>query len=165
VTRRGRGARNGPRGRRAQSNENLHRSSPNKNVVKYNSTLGTGGRKLPNNKQPRVLIAATPKVEENIEETTATSTTIMSTEEIKSEPIILTTNQIQQRSTGQKKNAKGKSKQQTPAYSLKKEETDDMDHGDGEPMIGPKLPPEFEVNKFKYNPSQSFINFVLEKNQ
>ena len=40
---------------------------------------------------------------------------------------------------------KGKNKQQTVAYSLKKEDADEMMHGDGEPLIGPKLPPEFEV--------------------
>lgn len=133
--------------------------------MKYTPTIG---RKLPNNKQPRVLIAATPKPlisEENPEETIATSTTtIMGAEEIKSEPIILTMNQNQQRPIGQKKNAKGKNKQQTPAYSLKKEDNDEMDHGDGEPMIGPKLPPEFEVNKL-INFYYLFIFFSLEKNQ
>jgi len=127
------------------------RSTPNRNGIKY--TPNTTGRKLPNNKQPRVLIAATPKTlnnEENPEETTATSTTtIIGNEEIKSEPIILSTNQNQQRPTTQKKNAKGKNKQQTPAYSLKKEDNEDMDHGDGEPLIGPKLPPEFEKKKKK----------------
>ena len=40
---------------------------------------------------------------------------------------------------------KGKNKQQAPAYSLKKDDNDEMDQGDGEPMIGPKLPPEYEV--------------------
>jgi hypothetical protein len=147
TTRRGRGARNGPRGRRGQSNENSRRPTPNRNGIKYTPT--TVSRKLPNNKQPRALIAAAPKAltnEENLEETTAISTTTtMGNEEIKTEPIILKTNQNQQRPTGQKKNAKGKNKQQTPAYSLKKDDNDDMDHGDGQPMIGPKLPPEFEV--------------------
>ncbi|UJR36890.1 hypothetical protein I4U23_029603 [Adineta vaga] len=153
-SRRGRGARNGPRGRRAPSNENQRRSSPtNRNGNKFNPTLSGGGngngvRKLPNNKQPRVLIAATPKLpstEENLNELAATSTTTtIETDEIKTEPIILTTNQNQQRLVGQKKNAKGKNKQQTPAYSLKKEEIDGMDQDSGEPIIGPKLPPEFE---------------------
>jgi hypothetical protein len=119
--------------------------------MKYNSTLGTGGRKLPNNKQPRVLIAATPKpsikAENMTEEASATITTTTENEEMKPETIILTTNPNQQRSAGQKKNAKGKNKQQTAAYSLKKDDANDMDHGDGENMIGPKLPPEFEVNK------------------
>lgn len=104
---------------------------------------------MPNNKQPRVLIAATPKTvtnEENVEETIATSTMISATaEENKPETIILTINQNQSRPTGLKKNVKGKNKRQTPAYSLKKSENDDLD-ADGEPMIGPKLPPEFEVN-------------------
>ncbi|UJR36895.1 hypothetical protein I4U23_029608 [Adineta vaga] len=154
-SRRGRGARNGPRGRRAPSNENQRRSSPtNRNGNKFNPTLSGGGgngngvRKLPNNKQPRVLIAATPKLpstEENLNEIAATSTTTtVEMDEIKTEPIILTTNQNQQRLVGQKKNAKGKNKQQTPAYSLKKEEIDGMDQDSGEPIIGPKLPPEFE---------------------
>ncbi|CAF1278419.1 unnamed protein product [Adineta ricciae] len=149
AARRGRGARNGPRGRRARSNDNLRRSPPtNRNGNKYNGPLGGAGiRKLPNNKQPRVLIAATPKLpntEENIDETAATSTTGVSSEENKMEPIILTTNQNQQRIVGQKKNAKGKNKQQTPAYSLKKEENEDMEQDDDDPIIGPKLPPEFE---------------------
>jgi hypothetical protein len=120
------------------------RSTPNRNGLKYTPI----NRKLPNNKQPRVLIAATPKPlinEENLEEQTTTVMTIMGNEEIKTEPIILTTNQNQPRPPGQKKNPKGKNRQQTPAYSLKKDDTDEMDHGDGEPMIGPKLPPEFEV--------------------
>jgi hypothetical protein len=141
------------------------RSTPNRTGIKYNPT--TTSRKLPNNKQPRVLIAAKPKSlnnEENPEETTAISTTtIIGNEEIKSEPIILTTNQNQQRPTAQKKNGKGKNKQQTPAYSLKKEDNDDIDHGDGEPMIGPKLPPEFEVSKLT-NFSYLLIDYFLEKN-
>ncbi|CAF0810505.1 unnamed protein product [Adineta ricciae] len=149
AARRGRGARNGPRGRRARSNDNLRRSPPtNRNGNKYNGPLGGAGiRKLPNNKQPRVLIAATPKLpnsEENVDETAATSTTGVSSEENKVEPIILTTNQNQQRTIGQKKNVKGKNKQQTPAYSLKKEENEDMEQDDDDPIIGPKLPPEFE---------------------
>ncbi|CAF4258875.1 unnamed protein product, partial [Rotaria sordida] len=156
IRRGGRGARNGPRHLRAQSNENLRRATPNRNGNKYNLTSNITTRKLPNNKQPRILIAATPKTstnEENTEETIATSTTTLPTattttttnEENKPEPIILTINQNQQRPIGQKKNTKGKNKQQTPAYSLKKNENDDID-GDSEPMIGPKLPPEFEVN-------------------
>jgi hypothetical protein len=122
------------------------RSTPNRNSIKYTPI----GRKLPNNKQPRVLIAATPKPltnEENLEEQTAIATTTMGNEEIKTGPIILTTNQNQQRLTGQKKNVKGKNKQQTPVYSSRKEDNNEMDQDNGEPMIGPKLPPEFEVKK------------------
>ena len=163
MTRRGRGARNGPRGLRTHSTENSRLSTPNRNGNKYNLTSGLGGRKLPNNKQPRALIAATPKPsnnEGNKEETTATITN----EEVKAEPIILTMNQNQQRPTGQKKHGKGKNKQQTPAYTLKKlgaNETDD----NGEPMIGPKLPPEFEVNSLKTNTNiDSFLLFSFRKN-
>jgi hypothetical protein len=141
------------------------RSTPNRNGIKYNPT--TTNRKLPNNKQPRVLIAATPKslnnVENSEETTTISTTTTIGNEEIKSEPIILSTNQNQQRPTAQKKNAKGKNKQQTPAYSLKKEDNDDMNHGDSETMIGPKLPPEFEVSQLT-NFSYFLFDYVLEKN-
>jgi len=140
------------------------RSTPNRNGIKYNPT--TTSRKLPNNKQPRVLIAATPKSLNNIENseetTTISTTTIIGNEEIKSEPIILSTNQNQQRPTAQKKNGKGKNKQQTPAYSLKKEDNDDMNHGDSETMIGPKLPPEFEVSQLT-NFSYFLICYVFRK--
>jgi hypothetical protein len=140
------------------------RSTPNRNSIKYTPI----GRKLPNNKQPRVLIAATPKPltnEENLEEQTAIAMTTMGNEEIKTGPIILTTNQNQQRLAGQKKNAKGKNKQQTPAYSLKKEDNDEIDQGDGEPMIGPKLPPEFEVKQMIHIYSLLIYYLFLEKNQ
>lgn len=149
MTRRGRGARNNQRGRRAQSNEISRRSTPpSRNGIKYTPMV----RKLPNNKQPRVLIATTPKPvtsENNPEESTATSTTMMGNEEIKNEPIILTTNPNQQRHMGAKKNGKGKNKQQTPAYSLKKEDHDEAVDDDGETLIGPKLPPEYEVISMK----------------
>ena len=163
AARRGRGARNNQRGRRAQSNEMSRRSTPpNRNGIKYTPMV----RKLPNNKQPRVLIAATPKPvtnEDNPEVTTATSTTMMSNEEIKTEPIILTTNPNQQRPMGAKKNGKGKNKQQTPAYSLKKEDHDETVDGDGEPLIGPKLPPEYEVKSTKTFPSCIDLFFLCRR--
>jgi hypothetical protein len=114
-----------------------------------------------------VLIAATPKAstnENNTEELISTITKTIVNEEIKPETIILTTNPNQQRATGQKKNAKGKNKQQTPAYSLKKDDSNDMDHDDGEPLIGPKLPPEFEVNISNTLIHFLFIRLSLEKN-
>ena len=44
---------------------------------------------------------------------------------------------------------KEKNKQQTPAYSLKKEDHDEIGDGESEPLIGPKLPPDFEVTSRK----------------
>lgn len=169
MTRRGgRGGRNNLRGRRAQSPENARRSTPNRNGLKYNAVAASADvRKLPVNKPPRVLLVATAKANSSEELPTGTGVTntlMLSNEEIKTEPIILTTNQNSARPTGQKKSkqhgsgtfiqdrsnlfvdGKGKNKQQAPAYSLKKEEMHDMDYGDSETMIGPKLPPEYEVS-------------------
>ena len=39
-----------------------------------------------------------------------------------------------------------------------------MDHDDSGPLIGPKLPPEFEVNISKNFNSFLFIHLSLEKN-
>jgi hypothetical protein len=44
---------------------------------------------------------------------------------------------------------------------LKKEDDDEEDLGDGEPMIGPKLPPEFEVNRMIDNYSPLFPSFSI----
>ena len=90
--------------RRPPSNDNSRRPTPNRNGLKYNPNLATNMRKLPGNKPPRVLIAATPKINEEI--SNETNTNISSTtgnEEIKSETIILTTNSNQNRGMGQKK--------------------------------------------------------------
>ena len=107
-TRRGRGARNGQRGGHAQSNDNARRTTPNRNGLKYNATLAGGVRKLPVNKQPRVLIAAQPKSTthaEPIDEAVATllAAAAADTDEVKIEPIILTSNQHLQRHAAQKK--------------------------------------------------------------
>ena len=105
-TRRGRGARNGQRGGHAQSNDNARRTTPNRNGLKYNATLAGGVRKLPVNKQPRVLIAAQPKSTthvEPIDEAVASLLAAADTDEVKAEPIILTSNQHLQRHAAQKK--------------------------------------------------------------
>ena len=105
-TRRGRGARNGQRGGHAQSNDNARRTTPNRNGLKYNASLAGGLRKLPVNKQPRVLIAAQPKAATNegsIDDAVASLLAATDTDEVKVEPIILTTNPNLQRHVAQKK--------------------------------------------------------------
>lgn len=140
--------------RRAPSNENSRRPTPNRNGFKYNGNSSTTTmKKLPmNNKPPRVLPVVQPKTttittsnpDDLPSETNGNISSTTGNEEIKTETIILTTNPNLNRNIGQKKNGKGKNKQQTPAYSLKRDDLDEIDQSTGEPMIGPKLPPEYE---------------------
>jgi len=152
---RGGGGRNFPPvRRRAPSNENSRRPTPNRNGFKYNGNSSTTTmKKLPmNNKPPRVLPVVQPKTttittsnpDDLPSETNGNISSTTGNEEIKTETIILTTNPNLNRNIGQKKNGKGKNKQQTPAYSLKRDDLDEIDQSTGEPMIGPKLPPEYE---------------------
>lgn len=61
---------------------------------------------------------------------------------------------------------KGKNKQQTPAYTLKKDDHDQTEQNNGEPLIGPKLPPEYEVKSSFVSFSSSLMFIVhLEKDQ
>lgn len=131
MSRRGRaGLRNGGRGRRTGSQDNMHRQATTANPHKFNSAAVNTVRKLPGNKSTKVLHTTVPK-SLNTQDTpvepittfpvpsssmmTATNsppmtmstgiTTIVSNDDVKIDPNVSITNQNLARPTNQKKSS------------------------------------------------------------